>query len=617
MAKLLCKRRGTFFLFLVLVLACSLCRAAQDLDKSRYITTDEIKPGDQAYCLSVYKGDKVEKFALEVLDVIHNWRPGRDAILVQGTDERFIHTGPVAGCSGSPVYIDGRIAGALSFGFMFSKDPFYGVMPIEEMLEVGRQTAAPLAKDDKTQPGAALAFDFSRPIDLAEIERQITAPRPLRNDLITGAARLPCPLVISGLPGEAVDQIDASVRPFGFMAVAGIGGGTNLGTNADKARDMQTKPQLTPGACLAVPLMTGDITWDVVGTATEVADDKVYAFGHSFLGYGPIDLPMAAGRVHTVISSTMFSFKLASATQIVGAFRSDQSAAMYGQIGAEARMIPLTIRVDRYNDPETQVYNCRFASNRLLSPWILRRTLPGALLTLGSLPPDHTIKYEVTIGIADREPIAFKNVSTALNISDVLTETAASVALLMGNPYESVDIESIEMNVSIEPKRIISRIWSLDLADSKLKAGEQIEFDVVVESFLAGKKKYEASIRIPDDLAPGKYSLMVCGGYDYLQFLMKATPHKFVAKNLPSMLEAINNILAVKRDRLYCVLALPAGGITLERAELPDLPGTKALVLLDPKRTLKTQPYQHWVEKSFNTGTITLDKKIMRITVEK
>jgi hypothetical protein len=280
-------------------------------------------------------------------------------------------------------------------------------------------------------------------------------------------------------------------------------------------------------------------------------------------------------------------------------------------------MIPLTVKVDRYNDPQTRVYNCRFVSNRLLSPWVLRRTLPGALLTLGSLPPDHMIKYEVTIGIEDAEPIAFKNVSTALDISDVLTETAASVALLMGNPYKSVNIESIDMNVSIEPKRIVSRIWSLDLADAKLKAGEQIKFDVVVESFLAGKKKYQSSIQIPDDLAPGKYNLMVCGGYDYLRFLIKATPHKFVAKNLSSLLEAMNNILAVKRDRLYCVLALPAGGITLERAELPDLPGTKTLVLLDPKRTLKTQPYQHWVEKSFHTGTITLDKKIMRITVEK
>jgi len=248
---------------------------------------------------------------------------------------------------------------------------------------------------------------------------------------------------------------------------------------------------------------------------------------------------------------------------------------------------------------------------------VLRRTLPGALLMLGSLPPDHMIEYEVTIGVEDRESIAFKNVSTSLSIAEVMTETTASVALLMNNPYKSVDVESIEMDVRIVPKNIVSHIWSVELSDSKVKAGEEIKYEVIVESFLAEKKKYQGSLKIPDELAPGKYDLMVCGGRDYLQFLNKAAPHRFVPQNLSSLIEAINSILAIKRDRLYCVLVLPAGGVTVERAELPDLPGTKVLVLQDPKRTLQTKPYQHWVERSFRTGTIAIDKKVMRITVEK
>ena len=105
-------------------------------DPARYISVDEIKPGMEAYCLTVYKGTTVEKFGVEVLSVVHDFMPGRDAILVRGTDERFIHTGPVAGCSGSPVYIDGRLAGALATGWQFSKDPLYGVTPIADMLRV-------------------------------------------------------------------------------------------------------------------------------------------------------------------------------------------------------------------------------------------------------------------------------------------------------------------------------------------------------------------------------------------------------------------------------------------------------------------------------------------------
>ena len=106
-------------------------------DPARYISVDEIKPGMEAYCLTVYKGTEVEKFGLEVLSVVHDFMPGRDAILVRGTDERFIHTGPVAGCSGSPVYINGRLAGAMAMGWQFSKDPLYGVTPIADMLRVG------------------------------------------------------------------------------------------------------------------------------------------------------------------------------------------------------------------------------------------------------------------------------------------------------------------------------------------------------------------------------------------------------------------------------------------------------------------------------------------------
>jgi len=138
------------------------------LDSSRYITVDEVKPGMKAYCLTVFEGTEVEKFDLEVLDVVRDFRPGMDAILVKGLDERFIHTGPVGGCSGSPVYIEGRMAGALAFGWTFSKDPLYGVTPIKDMLRVGRsfENQQTLGKNIE-QPG--LVFDYSVPLNFKSI----------------------------------------------------------------------------------------------------------------------------------------------------------------------------------------------------------------------------------------------------------------------------------------------------------------------------------------------------------------------------------------------------------------------------------------------------------------
>lgn len=137
-------------------------------DPARYISLEEIKPGMKAYCLTEYGIAGIEKFAMEIVDVVRNVDPGRDAILVRGTDERFLQTGPVAGCSGSPVYIDGRLAGALAFTWTYAKDPLYGATPIAEMLAVGRGGAS-----EKRTARGGLTLDFAAPIDLSEVDRQL------------------------------------------------------------------------------------------------------------------------------------------------------------------------------------------------------------------------------------------------------------------------------------------------------------------------------------------------------------------------------------------------------------------------------------------------------------
>ncbi len=634
------------FLFCLAISAGGYCQASQAQpaeNKAKYIGIDEIRPGMKAYCLTAYKGTEIEKFDMVVLDVVRNIAPGRNAILVQGTDPRFIHTGPVAGCSGSPVYIDDRLAGALAFGWAFSKDPLYGVTPIEEMLRAGEARSSepsrtPTSQTDKTKNPAkdscegGFSFDFSKPIDFAKINRAIATGRTTTNLGLTGdytaqtrysaiGAPLPSPLITSGLPAGVCEQLGTLVAPFGLMAVSGIGGGSSSFSegpqNADSAVKSKANTQLVPGACLIVPLVSGDVTMEIVGTVTEVKGDKVYAFGHSFLGYGAIDLPMATGQVHTVVSNVIRSFKFAGSIETVGALTTDEATAVCGQIGAKARTIPLTIRVDRYNDPQKRVYNCRLADNKLITPMVLGPAVAGTSLMLGDLPPDNTIEYEVTIGTEDTEPITFKNVSTDVGLAEMITESVGSVGLLLNNPYKKVDIKSIDFDVRIMPKSINAHIWSVDLSDSTIKAGQKLDVTVIVESILAGKKKYQFSFQIPDDLAPGKYDLLVCGGYDYQRFLVQNVPYRFIPENLPTLVEAINNILHIGRGRLYCLLVLPPGGVAVEKAELPDLPATKALVLQDSKRTLRTHAYSHWLEDSLETGTVIVDRKIIDITVEK
>jgi hypothetical protein len=625
-------KRKNLLLFafsICVVLAASLCVAGEQSgkivppkgtegiwDPAKYISFDEVKGGMKAYCLTEYGAAGIEKFGMEVVDVVRNMDLGRNAILVKGTDERFIRTGPVAGCSGSPVYIDGRLAGAMAFAWPYSKEPLYGVTPIEEMLAVGKGSPRLSPEGEMGTRGMGFAFDFSRPIDFAEIDRQITVPPFARNNRPAGAAVLPCPLIISGLPAQVCEQLNAFVEPFGLMVVSGVGGMSKAGNQQGGGGSEKQEAKLVPGACLAVPLVSGDMTIGVYGTVTEVRGDKVYGFGHSFLGYGPVDLPMATGKVHTVVSSLFRSFKVASIVETVGALTIDEGAAVFGQIGAKARVFPLTIRVERYNDSQKRVYHCQVANNRVFTPSLVRTAAAGAALYLGDLPPDHMVEYKVTINVEGAEPVAFKNVSTDVGLAEVLMESAGSVALLMNNPYKELDIKSIDCAVRIVPKSIISHIWSVDLSDSEVKAGEEIQLGVVVESVLAGKKKYQFRLKVPKDLAPAKYELTVCGAQDYEQFLRKVVPYRFIAQNLPGLIDALNNSLRIDRARLYCVLSLPPKGVTVEEAELPDLPATKALVLQNVKRTLRAQPYQHWLENTLETGTIVIDKKVLQITVE-
>jgi hypothetical protein len=573
-------------------------------DQTKYISVDEVEPGMEAYCLTVYKGTQIEKFALEVIGVSRSTYPwlGHDIILVRGTDERFIETGPVGGCSGSPVYINGRMAGALAYAWTFSKDPLYGVTSIQEMLAV----------PESSGPEAGLVFDLSEPIDFEQIDSQLSEALSAlaHSPAVSGSGfqQLPCPLITAGLPSETVQELDGWVQPLGFMAAAIMPGQSPYGVGAT---------QLAPGACLAVPLVTGDMNIQVIGTVTEVVDDQVYGFGHGFLSYGAIDLPMATGHIHTVVSNVVRSFKYGGAIDIVGALTMDESTAVYGRLGKIPRTVPLTINVDRYNDAQTRVFDCRLATNQIWTPLLLRLVLDAAGHVLGRLPPRHTVQYKVTVGLEDAEPITFSNLSTGSGLAEVALESRASVALLMNNPYEKINVESVEIDIDITAEDALSRIWSVNLSDQKVKAGEEIEFEVVLQSVLTDKKKYQGRLRIPKELKPGKYDLHVFGGYDYLRFLQKAAPFKFIPENLPSLIEALNNVLRVKRDRLYCLLVLPPGGVALERAELPDLPPTKALVLRHATRMIRAVPYHHWLQKSFHTGTVVMDKKAMKITVEK
>jgi hypothetical protein len=586
---------------LFIALFYSFCYA--DIDKTKYITIDEIKPGMDAVCLTVYKGVEPEKFSLKVVDVVRDVRPGRNAILVMGTDERFIHTGPVAGCSGSPVYINDRLAGALSHGWLYSKDPLYVVTPIEEMLQAGTYNPAESRRIGTIAP----VLDFSKPIDLKTAYNQTINFRNPASSSTGGAIMLPCPLATT-LPQSSFSPFAGIFESTGLMPVsAGNSGGFSEYTDT----------QMKPGGAIALPLVYGDIELSAIGTITEVVDNKVYAFGHSFLGEGPVDVPMATGYIHTIVSSIVWSFKFGQSIDIKGALYADESAAVVGAIGKKAVTIPMNITIERFNDEKTRTYNCQIISHRYYTPLLAGVCLSGTAMMLGAIPADHTIQYKTNIGIKGYDSIHMENFSSSADLAECLADNVGAISLVMNNPYDRPPISSLDFEIKILPKTAVSRIWNFEVSDTTVKPGQTITAQITLESYLASNKTYRTKIKIPENIPPGEYSLMASGAADYRQFSTALAPYRYEPENMPDLIKIINDIANTKRNNLYITLTLPAGGITIEKSELPQLPMTKTMLLNNEKRSMSAQPASEWLGQTIPVDTIVLDSRSFTITVEK
>ena len=585
----------------VFVVFLAFCSIVCGLDTEKYIGLDEIERGMEAYCLTVYEGSKIERFEMEVVSVVYGYKPGQDIVLVVGKDDRFKHSGPVQGCSGSPVYIDGRMAGALSYGYSFAKDPLYMVTPISGMLEVGSVAAGKVSVSD------GFMADLSGPIDLARVSDDLWASGFGRLNK-AGSGRAPI-LLVTSLPGEVCSEFSERFEAAGIRAVAG--GGT------DGRYGMDDVTEFEAGGVLAIPLISGDISMAAVGTITEVLDEKVYGFGHAFLGYGAVDLPMATGLVHTVVSNMSFSFKLSGTGPIRGAIRSDESFGVYGEIGETAELIPLRIKVKRYNDPAGErIYKCQLAVNDFYTPAVLQAALVGAGRMLGPLGPDHTVNYKGSIKLDKLGAIDFENVSSGQSFGEVASEAMGAVSLLMNNPFGEVKIDSMDFEMNIGPENRVANVRSVELSEYRVKAGDTVKVSAMVESHMSKKSVHEFEVKVPEELAPGKYEMMVGGKGAYDAFLRKSDPYKFIAKDVPSLVSAIRRILLLKRGKLYAVVKLGTGGVVVQESELVDLPASKAVLMTSGTRTTASRPYLHRIEREVGIDSVVENSKVLQLVVE-
>lgn len=583
------------FIIFILTLFCFNSEAAET-ESASTISLDEIRADMEAYCLTVFSGSRVERFGMKVLSVVRGYRPGQNMILVLGTDERFKDTGAIHGCSGSPVFIDGRLAGALAAGWDGSLDPLYMVRPIEDMMQVGSVESAPNTTSDM-----AFHFDFSEPLDLADIYQR--SMDRLQNHACEPGMLIP---LSSSLPSHVYETFAGPLRRMGFVPVSAPG--------ALPSDDEATA--FEPGGMLAVVLCGGDISLAATGTVTDILGDQLYGFGHAFKGQGPTNLPIAAGVVHTVVASRNMSFKFSSPGPILGTLEFDQSFGIRGTVGAAPKTIPLTIRVDRENAPGPRTYNCYLASDRTYTPLVLQVALNGAALLDGALPPEHTVRYESRVHIKGREPLILNNMTSGQGTSEVEQNLYSIAALALNNPFKALDIESIDATIEITSGDRSAAVRAMDVSQTEVKPGQTISVTVTMLSFRSEESTAVIDFKVPEALPAGKYKLQVMGGGNYRRFVANLAPQRFRAVDSESLMQALRRVVDFRNDGLYAVMPIPATGIVIGQHELPQLPQTKMLLMQDPKRLRPVSAYRDWAENRIALDKIVQGGAEIEITVE-
>ena len=390
------------------------------------IDPDQIKPGMKGYGLTVLSGYKVERFDVEVIDVMHHALPASDMILVKCSGAGLEKSKLIAGMSGSPVYIEGKLAGAIAYTWGFQLDPIAGITPIKAMINAGTISPRPAVTASATAP-KDFTFDPSiKPIG--------------------------CPVLISGLDPSLMDRAKKLLDPFNLGPVS-MGGGV--------MEDPEAPSKVEPGSAVGVQLIAGDLNLAAVGTATMVDGNTVLAFGHGFLNGGPVALPFVLAKVNTVIANTQLSFKLASPVREVGILKGDFLLAVSGKLNEKPNRIPVTVAINNLATGNKKTFHFQVADHPLLTVSLVQLCLMQSLSLTGAISENATVSMDMDLSLRGYpDKINYKDMF-ALNKGSFSPEYLIPAALFATNPFKKVDISELSFNMEVKPGWEVAEIKSV------------------------------------------------------------------------------------------------------------------------------------------------------------
>jgi SpoIVB peptidase S55 len=552
--------------------AVALSAAAADTD---ILPASELTPGMKGYGLSdLGDGKGVQRFDVEIVGLLKSYAPKQDLILARIIDnDALTKTGVIAGMSGSPIYVQERLIGALAYGWPFSREPICGITPIQSMLDIRKAPPTPpVPIGGAATPASTFIDAFGSGRFQGAFEALLA---PLRGEPAGSGGLSPLPLPVSlsgaiepgGVFGRMAEAANWMVTPSGASASRSTAGATPA-----------TAPPgtLEPGSALAAVLLSGDMVLSATGTVTWVEGNSVLAFGHPFLSMGPVDMPMARADVLTVLPSLYRSFKFSSSGDLLGSVSQDRSTGILGSFGKPPTMVPITIRMSSEDLPP-QTFHFEVVHNSMLTPILLAMATDSVLTTLEKRAGERTIVWKSSIQTPERT-VHWDSVFSGLTARE---EAVGSLALLtnylMANEFRDLAIQGVEVEITHSDRLQSARIVHVEAQKEKVRAGESVPVWVDLEDFRVGPRRVVMTAKVPEDAPPGPLTVFVGDGNAATAYDLSLYPPD------PHSLDQVLDFLARVRppNTLNLLAYRTASGAVVNGEPLAALPPTRAALLKD------------------------------------
>jgi len=534
----------------------------------------DIKPGMQGEWHTVVSGTRIDSFPMRVVGVADNFiGPGRPVIICEGLDATNRLTGPVAGMSGSPVYVDGKLLGAYAYGFTFPHNQdLFGVTPIEEMFEVEKY---PPASDPWGNDQMANATDAEAPQWLAAPASGVNVP-PLA-EMQSLMKPLPTPLFVSGVSQHTLKMFEPQLDRLGLQVMQAPSGSAGPMANTE----------LEPGAAVSGVLMSGDFDFAGTGTVTWRDGNRILAFGHPFLQSGPTEMPMATAEILTVVSSLEESFKLLNVGRTVGTIYQDRLTAIAGEVGRMPRTTHVEIHLTPPHSHE-RIYQGDMFQNQLLSPTLTAIALEEALFATMESEEKQTIYLETEMDIEGHGTVSLTDAATEENGGFMLAiQQLELYDGLLNNPCEFPHVKSLFFHVRFANGFDWSRLDSLSMDRDEVKPGSTLRAVIGLRNYRGEPSAIPISIPIPADLEVSRLQVFVGDADAAMRLDETPTPPK-------TLDQVLDRLRKTRSHQNICVKLLQTTpGLSVEGQNLPDLPPSVVAQFESPDANLRQATLNH------------------------